>query len=117
MVRVTNAVLRDGEKGKFVILELLGPVELVQSQSTGRFYATARRASMSCTFDLDTAKGFIGQQLPGTIGRVPCDKYQYTVPETGEVITLSHTYAYIPEEEKVMEQEDHHPNELELLKV
>jgi hypothetical protein len=117
MVKVIAAHLRESEKGKFVTLDLLGQIEMVQSQNTGRFYATARRCSIGTTFDLETAKGFIGQLLPGSIGRVPCEPYQYAVPESGEVITLAHTYAYIPQEEKVMEQEEHHPNELELLKV
>jgi hypothetical protein len=34
--------------------------------------------------------------MPGTIERVECDPYNYTVPETGEVVTLAHTYEYVP---------------------
>lgn len=117
MVKVIAAHLRESEKGEFVTLELLGNIELVQSQSTGRFYATARRCSISTTFDLETAKGFVGQLLSGSIGRVQCEPYAYTVPESGEVINLSHTYAYIPAQEKVIEQEAPYPNELELLRV
>lgn len=116
MVKVIAAHLRESEKGKFVTLDLLGQIEMVQSQNTGRFYATARRCSIGTTFDLETAKGFIGQLLPGSIGRVQCDPYAYTVPETGEVINLSHTYAYIPQEEKAVEQE-HYPSELEALQL
>ena len=79
MVRIIKASQREGEKGTFVTFELLGQIELVQSQSTGRFYATARRASMSTTFDLEVAKGSVGTELPGTIERVKCEPYWNTI--------------------------------------
>ncbi len=96
MVRVINAHLREGAKGSFVSLELQGDLVMLQSQSTGRFYATAKRCFISSTFDHETAKTLIGQQIQGTIERVECEAYDYTVKETGEVIKLAHTYAYIP---------------------
>lgn len=97
MVKVTNAHLRQGEKGNFMSLELMGDIELVQSQSTGRFYATAKRCFISSTFDEMTAKSFIGKEIPGEIKRVQTEPYDFTVPETGEVIRLAHTYSYVPE--------------------
>ena len=36
--------------------------------------------------------------MAGTIERVQCDPYDYTVPETGEVVALAHSYEYVPEE-------------------
>jgi hypothetical protein len=101
MVRVINVHLREGEKGSYVSLELQGDITLVQSQNTGRFYATAKRCFIYSTFDEATAKSLIGTQIPGTIQRVDCEPYEFTVPETGEVIQLAHSYQYVPEEGKV----------------
>ena len=99
MVTIYDYALRESKTGKqFVSLKLQGDIELVQSQETGRFYATARRCSITSTFDEATAKGLIGTKLPGSIVRVQCDEYDYTVPESGEIISLAHTYQYTPEE-------------------
>jgi hypothetical protein len=99
MVTIINYALRESKEGKnFVSLQLQGDIELVQSLETGRFYATARRCSISSTFDEVTAKNLIGTKLPGNIKRSQCESYDYTVPETGEVITLAHTYEYVPDQ-------------------
>jgi hypothetical protein len=90
MVTITNAISKQSEKGPFVVLELSGDVEMVQSQSTLRFYATVRKCTVSSTLDLQTAQACIGKQLPGRIAKVPCAEYEFVIPETGEVITLSH---------------------------
>jgi hypothetical protein len=98
MVIIKQALERVNKEGKtFISLELTGDVELVQSQTTGRFYATSRRCFISSTFDLPTAEKFVGTSLPGKIARVECDSYEYTVPETGEIITLGFRYEYQPE--------------------
>lgn len=96
MVKIIATHLREGENGSFVSLELMGDVELVQSMNTGRFYATARKCYVSSTFNEELAKSLIGREIPGSIIRVEAEPYEYTVPETGEVIELSHTYAYLP---------------------
>jgi hypothetical protein len=99
MVTITNYVVRENSEGKsFVSLELQGEVEMIQSATTGRFYATARRCSMPSTFTEEVAKTLVGKQIRGRIDRVQCEPYEYTVKETGEVIILMHTYAYTPEE-------------------
>ena len=99
MVIVKNYHLRTGEDGgEFVTLEIEGDLELVQSQNTGRFYATARRCFIFSTFDQETAERMIGSQMPGRIIRVPKDPFDYTIPETGEVIVVNHGWEYIPEE-------------------
>ena len=98
MVTVKDYHEREGEKGKtYLTLELEGDVSFVQSQNTGRFYAAVKRAFMFAAMDESTAKALIGKSLPGTIERVPCDPYDYTVPETGEIITLAYSYTYVPE--------------------
>lgn len=96
MVTVIDYALREAEQGEeFYALIVQGGVEMVESQS-GNFYATARKASVPSTFDEMTCKGLIGQQIPGSIERVETDPYEYTVERTGEVVTLSHTYRFVP---------------------
>jgi hypothetical protein len=99
MVKVVAAHLRQSEKGSFVLFEIMGQIELLQSQKTGRFYATARRCMISTTFDATTANNFVGQSLPGSIDRVECDPYDYKIPETGEEVVLAHRWDYVPEEQ------------------
>jgi hypothetical protein len=99
MVTVKNVHLREGQKGTFVSLELQGEVELIQSLKTGRFYATVRKCFIGSTFDEQTARELIGKQFKGRITRVESDPYDFTVPETGEVIQLAHRWDYVPEEE------------------
>ncbi len=72
---------------------------MIKSKSTGNFYATARKAFISSTFDAETCKALIGTEMKGTIERRECEPYEYTVKETGEVIELSHQYVYVPEED------------------
>jgi hypothetical protein len=93
----------DGEPFNALILE--GDVEMVKSKETGKYYATARRASTTSTFSEERCKQLIGTTMPGTIKKVSCPEYSYTIPETGEVISLEHTYEYVPEEEPSMEDE------------
>ena len=80
----------------FVLLELSGGLELVQSQNTGKFYATSRKCRIPSTFNADVAKMMVGQQIDGDIVRVESDPYEYTNKTTGEIITLAHSYAYRP---------------------
>lgn len=98
MVTVKDYHVREGERGSYVSLELMGDIELVQSTNTGRYYATARRCFISSTFNEHVAKMMVGKQIGGTIQRVPCEPYQYTVPETGEVITIGYRWDYSTEE-------------------
>lgn len=103
MVTVKNYHHREGEKENYISLELEGDLELVQSNNTGRFYATVRKCFISATFDEVTAKLMIGRQIPGQIARVECEPYDYTL-ETGEIIQLAFRYDFSPEE-KVQSKE------------
>jgi hypothetical protein len=97
MVTIRNYSLYENEGGtKFVSLELIGDVELIQSQKTGSFYATVKKCYMASTFDEATAKLMIGRSIPGSIVKKQSDEYDYTMPETGEVIKLIHKYEYVP---------------------
>lgn len=99
MITIKNYLVRQNKQGKdFIVLELQGDVEMVQSAETGRFYATARRCTITSTFDEATAKAIIGTTMPGKIVRQNCDTYEYAIPETGEVIKLAHRYEYLPED-------------------
>jgi hypothetical protein len=98
MVTVTNYSKQQSKDGSsFIKLELQGDLIMAQSQQTGKFYATAKRCSITSTFTEDQAKHLIGNELPGRIEKLDCESYEYTVPETGEVVTISHRYEYLPE--------------------
>ncbi|MRX64375.1 hypothetical protein [Maribacter luteus] len=95
MVTVKDYKKRESKKGdEFYVLVLQGSVVPVKSQSTGRTYLTAKTCTVSSTFDEETCKGIIGMQFPGQIVKVETDAYAYTIPETGEVIELSHRWEY-----------------------
>ena len=88
---------RQNAKGeKFFVMIVEGDITLVQSKETGNFYATSKKASMTTTFDEESIKRLIGKRLPGSVERVDCEPYEFTVEDTGEVITLSHRYQFIP---------------------
>ena len=98
MVTITNVHLRKGGNGNFMSLELQGDVELIQSMTTGRHYATAKKCFISSTFSEEQAKTLVGSKLPGSVIKVESDPYDFTIPETGEVVQLAHSYTYAPEE-------------------
>jgi hypothetical protein len=99
MVKIIDAKLSENSEGKkFVSLKLQGGAEAVQSQQTGKFYLTAKTCNIPSTFSLDVALGLIGSQISGKITRVNVDPYQYTIKETGEIITLAHSYQFMPED-------------------
>jgi hypothetical protein len=99
MVRIINYKKRETEDGKeFFVLELQGGIEMVKSKETDKFYVTARKASISSTFDELTCQALIGTELPGKVEKVLCEPYDYTIKDTGEVITLTHRFEYVEEE-------------------
>jgi hypothetical protein len=99
MVRVIGYHENESSEGeKFYSLSIQGGVEMVQSKNTGKFYATARKTRIITTFDELTCQSLIGSEMPGSIQKVECEPYNYTVEDTGEVIELTHTYEYRPDE-------------------
>lgn len=94
----TNA---EGEE--FFMLIVQGGVEAVQSKETGRFYLTARKATVSTTFNQATCQSLIGTKLPGGVERHQVEPYTYVVEETGEEIVLSHRYSYNPDHQTMEE--------------
>lgn len=99
MVRIIGFKKRETEDGKeFFVLELQGGVTMVKSRETGKFYVTANKATISSTFDEATCQALIGTELEGKVEKVASEPYEYVVKETGEVITLTHRFEYVEDE-------------------
>ena len=97
MVTVTNFYIVETKKGEtFVSLELTGGLELIQSQQTGKFYATAKKTRIPSTFSANVAELMVGQKIDGEIVRVTSEPYEYTNKKTGETLILQHSYSYRP---------------------
>lgn len=105
MVTITGYATRQRKDGtSFIVLMITSGVELVQSQSSGQWRAVVRKTTIPASFDEQVAKSVVGTQLPGSIVRVQCDSYQLTNEQTGEVLTMSHTYGYSPDGATVLPQ-------------
>ncbi len=97
MVTIINYQKKTNSEGKeFNVLVLQGNVEFVRSTKNGSIYATARRASITSTFDENVCRELIGTKYPGEIEKIQSEEYEYKIPETGEVITIAHKYVYNP---------------------
>ena len=102
MVTIVNYKSKQTSEGKsFCNLILEGELELVQNAKNGNFYATARKASITSTFNEDVCKRLIGKALKGSIVKVKTESYEYSIPESGEVITLDYKYCYVPESDGI----------------
>ncbi|MEQ8624623.1 MAG: hypothetical protein RJQ00_07215 [Vicingaceae bacterium] len=85
---------------EFFVLVLQGDLEIIQSKQSGNLYATAKKVSMPTTFNEEGCKAMIGKDIEGKIDKVPCEPYNYTVEETGEIIELDYRYEFIPKGSK-----------------
>lgn len=81
----------------FIALTLTSGVEIIQSQTSGQFRAVVRKCQIPSSFDESIAKLVVGTQLPGQVVRVQSKPYEYTDKKSGEVLTLSHRWSYLPE--------------------
>jgi hypothetical protein len=98
MVKIIDFKIRQSNEGKqFFALILQGGIEIIKSQN-GNSYATVRKVSISTTFDELTCQTLLGTELPGSIEKVNCEPYEYTIEQTGEVITLNHRFEYVEEQ-------------------
>lgn len=110
MVTINGYEKRQNKDGEdFNVLVLGGGIEMVKSNTTGRFYATQKEATVSCTLTKEQCKEVVGQQMPGSIRRVECDPYEMVDEKTGETITRNHRWDYTQEadslEETILEDE------------
>ena len=104
MVTVINFKKRKNAKDEdFFTLELQGDVEMIRAVDTGKFYAHARKASITSTLNEATCKALVGTKYPGTIKKVDCEEYSYLVPGTKDTIILKHQYQYLAEDLKAEE--------------
>ena len=106
MVTVTNYQARTSTEGKnYFNLELQSDdLEFVVSKTTGRHYATVRKCWMSSTLNEILCQKMVGKSMQGSIIKVECEPYEFTIQETGEVITRHHRYDYSPIEQSSMEE-------------
>jgi hypothetical protein len=105
MVTIIDFSKRKNLKGEeFNALVLASGLEMIKSHETGRYYATAKKTSMPSTFDEATCRSLIGTQVPGSIQKVECEAYKFSVPGSGEVLTLNHRWVYLKEGETVEEK-------------
>jgi hypothetical protein len=96
MTTIIDFVKRKNKEGvEFNALILQGGIELVKSKETGAWYATSKRASITSTLDDATCQNLIGTQIPGSVQRVETEPYDFTVKDTGEVLTLTHRWVYL----------------------
>ena len=98
MVTVKDFVIRQTKDGReFIALILQGGLSLVQSKITGNFYATVKQCSIPSTFDENTAKQMIGERVPGSVVKKPCESYEFVSKTTGEIVQLDYRWVYVPE--------------------
>jgi len=96
MVKIVDFVKRQNKEGvEFNALILQGGIELVKSRESGRYYATAKKASITSTFDDAMCQSLIGQEIPGSVQRIETEPYDFTVKDTGEVLSLTHRWVYL----------------------
>lgn len=100
MVKIVDYKTYQKDDGtEFYALIVQGGLEAVKSKVTGSTYLTANTATVACTFNEVTCQGLVGQELPGSIRKVEVEPYEYTIPDTGEIITLTHRKEYVDEDE------------------
>ena len=118
MVRIVDFKTRLKSEGEpFLALIVQAGISLVKSKETGLYYATAKKASIPSTFDEETAKSLVGQELEGSVERVECEPYEFVNEESGEVMELSHRWVFVKDGETVEQsvQPEQHREEPELV--
>lgn len=106
MVRIIAFKKREKEDGTpFFILELQGGVEMSLSKA-GQYYATAKKAYVTSTFDEQTCKALVGTEMAGTIVKKEVEPFTYVVTQTGEELILNHRWVFVPEQEEATKQDE-----------
>ena len=95
MLTVISYKQRKTEEGtNFYVLEVQSGIEMVKSQISSKYYATAKKCFIPSTFDEATCKSLVGTQIDGKIVKEECEPYECVIKETGEVLQLNHRYVY-----------------------
>jgi hypothetical protein len=106
MVTIVDYKTYQKENGEdFHALVVQGGLEAVKSKETNRVYFTAKTARVSCTFGEEMCKKLLGTEMPGSIAKIEVDPYEYAIPDTGEIIHLSHRNEYVSEEDAVIKEQ------------
>ncbi|WP_217607387.1 hypothetical protein [Chitinophaga sp. GbtcB8] len=97
MVTIKNYFLNQNGEGKpYVCLELIGEIEILLSEKSGKFYADVKKCKIPTRIDEATARLMVGKQIAGSIVKKECAAWEYTVPGTGEVVTMNYRFEYEP---------------------
>ncbi len=103
MVRIVDYKTYQNEDGEdFFVLVVQGGIAAVKSRETGKTYLTKQTARVSSTFDEETCKSLIGTEIPGRIIKVEVEPFEYSLPETGEIITLTQRNEFVTEEDAIL---------------
>ncbi|RBL93335.1 hypothetical protein [Chitinophaga flava] len=95
MVTVKSYFFNQSADGNpYICLELIGELEMLISEKSGKFYADVKKCKIPTRIDEATAKLIVGREIPGSIVKKECAAWEYTIPATGEVITMHHRYEY-----------------------
>ena len=97
MVTIVEVAERTAANGNTFCSVMVAGDASVHMNAEGKASLVALKASIPSNLPKDVLEGMIGNKLPGKVERVETEPYQWTNPNTGEEITLSHTYKYSPE--------------------
>ena len=105
MVKIIDYKVRTNKVSgeEFCTLTISGGVEIIKSRNTGRQYASIRKCSIPASFEESTCKGLVGTEFTGRIEKFPCEDYDITDSNSGEIITLNFNYEYVNEADSVEE--------------
>ena len=118
MVRIIDYKTRMSAEGEpFIALILQSSITLVKSKETGMYYATAKKTSITSTFDEETAKSLVGTELEGSVEKVDCEPYEFVDKDSGEIAILHHRWVYLKPGDTVEQavKAEQHQTELELV--
>ena len=105
MVTVKDYLKRKNKTGgEFFVLVLSGGIEPVKS-SDGSLYFTSRACTVAASFDEEMCKDLIGTKFPGSIEKVPCEPYNYSIPNTDKVVELSYKWDYVDNPQEMMKEQ------------
>lgn len=98
MVTIVEVAERTAANGNVFCSVMVAGDASVHMNAEGKASLVALKASIPSNLPKDVLEGMIGNKLPGKVERVETEPYQWVNPNTGEEITLSHTYKYSPED-------------------
>ena len=105
MVTIVDYKTYEREDGTtFNTLVVQGGLEAVKSKETGNTYLTAKTARVPCTFDELICESLKGTQLLGSVKKVDSEPYEYAIPNSGEIVTLTHKFEYVSEQENILKE-------------